>query len=68
MVRENIKFEDLPPYVRARATTLAKEGIKPGDTVGLLSHNLPQFVYTLFAIWYLGGRVLLLDTNLTPEE
>ncbi len=68
LVRENITFEDLPPYVRARATTLAKEGIKHGDVVGLLSHNLPQFVYTLFAIWYLGGTVLLLDTNLTPEE
>ena len=68
LVRENITFEDLPPYIKARATTLAKEGVKAGDTVGLLSHNLPEFVYTLFAIWYLGGRVLLLDTNLTSIE
>ena len=68
LVRENITFEELPKYVRARATTLAKAGIKPGDTVGLLSHNLPEFVYSLFAIWYLGARVLLLDTNLTSVE
>ena len=68
LVREGITFEDLPPYIKARATTLAKAGIKAGDTVGLLSHNLPQFVYTLFAIWYLGGKVLLLDTNLTSIE
>ena len=68
LVRENITFEDLPPYIKARATTLAKEGVKAGDVVGLLSHNLPEFVYTLFAIWYLGGTVLLLDTNLTSIE
>ena len=68
LVREGITFEDLPPYIKARATTLKNEGIKAGDTVGLLSHNLPEFVYTLFAIWYLGGKVLLLDTNLTSIE
>ena len=68
LVRENITYEDLPKYIQARAATLAAEGIKHGDTVGLLSHNLPEFVFTLFAIWYLGGKVLLLDTNLTPVE
>ena len=68
LVREGITFEDLPPYIKARATSLKKEGIKAGDVVGLLSHNLPEFVYTLFAIWYLGGTVLLLDTNLTSIE
>ncbi|MFQ6760445.1 MAG: AMP-binding protein [Alphaproteobacteria bacterium] len=68
LVREGISFENLPPYIKARAASLAAAGVKPGDVIGLLSHNLPQFVYTLFAVWYLGGTVLLLDTNLTPEE
>ena len=68
LVRENITFEDLPKYIEPRAAALAAAGVKAGDTVGLLSHNLPQFVYTLFAIWYLGAHVLLLDTNLTAEE
>ena len=68
LVRENVTFEELPSLVQARATTLKKAGVKPGDVVGLLSHNLPQFPITLFAIWYLGGTVLLLDTNLTPVE
>ena len=68
LVRENITFEDFPKYVKARATSLRNAGVKPGDTVGLLSHNIPEFVSTLFAIWYLGARVLLLDTNLTAEE
>ncbi len=68
LVRENITFKELPTYIKARAASLQKEGVKAGDTVGLLSHNLPQFVYTLFAIWYLGAKVLLLDTNLTGVE
>ena len=42
--------------------------VKKGDVVGVLSHNIPEFPITMFAIWYLGGTVLLLDTNLTPFE
>ena len=44
------------------------ETVKKGDIIGILSHNIPEFPITLFAIWYLGGTVLLLDTNLTPFE
>lgn len=68
LVREKITFADFPKYVRARATTLKNAGVVPGQTVGVLAHNIPEFIVTLFAIWYLGGRVLLLDTNLTTME
>lgn len=68
LVRENVTYKEFPKLVQARATTLKKAGVKAGDVVGLLSHNLPQFPITLFAIWYLGGTVLLLDTNLVPSE
>ena len=68
LVRENVAYKDFIPLVKARATSLAALGIKKGDVVGILSHNIPEFPITLFAIWYLGGTVLLLDTNLTPFE
>jgi len=68
LVRENVTFADFENLVKARATTLHKAGIKPGDVVGVLSHNLPEFPITLFACWFLGARVLLLDTNLTSKE
>ena len=68
LVRENVNFKDFTDMVKARATTLHKMGVKNGDVVGVLSHNLPQFPLTLFAIWYLGAKVLLLDTNLTSVE
>ncbi len=68
LVREKISFKKALSLIQARATTLHKIGVKAGDVVGLLSHNIPEFPLTLFAIWYLGGTVLLLDTNLTPFE
>ena len=68
LVREKITFKKSLELIKARATTLKKAGVKAGDIVGLLSHNIPEFPITLFAIWYLGGTVLMLDTNLTPFE
>ena len=68
LVREKVTFKNFLKRVHARATTLRDAGVKAGDVVGLLSHNIPEFPLTLFAIWYLGATVLLLDTNLTPFE
>ncbi|MCQ2562056.1 MAG: AMP-binding protein [Alphaproteobacteria bacterium] len=68
LVRENVTYTQFIEQVRARATTLHNAGVKAGDVVGILSHNIPQFPLTLFAIWYLGGIVLMLDTNLTSFE
>ena len=68
LVREKITFAEFPKLVRARATTLKNAGVEPDMIVGVLSHNIPEFIVTLFAIWYLGGKVLLLDTNLTTME
>ena len=68
LVREKVTFKNFLKMVHARATTLRDAGVKAGDVVGLLSHNIPEFPLTLFAIWYLGATVLLLDTNLTPFE
>ena len=68
LVREKITFKEVLGLIHARATTLHNAGVRAGDVVGLLAHNIPEFPITLFAIWYLGGTVLLLDTNLTPFE
>ena len=68
LVREKISFKKALSLIHARATTLHNAGVKKGDVVGLLAHNIPEFPLTLFACWYLGATVLLLDTNLTPFE
>ncbi|MCL2757761.1 MAG: AMP-binding protein [Alphaproteobacteria bacterium] len=68
IVREGIKYPDFAKMVKARATTLRDLGVEKGAVVGILSRNIMEFPLTMFAVWYLGGRVLLLDTNLTPFE
>lgn len=68
LVREGITYNAFVELVKKRAASLHEAGVSVGDVVGVLSHNVPQFPITMFAIWYLGGTVLLLDTNLTPFE
>lgn len=68
LTREETTYSEFMDLVKKRATTLAGMGVKQGDVVGILAHNIPEFPVSLFAIWYLGGQVLLLDTNLTPFE
>jgi long-chain acyl-CoA synthetase len=68
LTREKITYSAFLDLVKKRANTLAKLGVKKGNVVGILSHNIPEFPISLFAIWYLGGQVLMLDTNLTPFE
>ena len=68
LVREGVSFSGFAELVRRRAATLHAAGVRRGTIVGILSHNIPEFPITLFAVWYLGGTVLMLDTNLTPFE
>ncbi|MCL1785899.1 MAG: AMP-binding protein [Alphaproteobacteria bacterium] len=68
ITRENITFPQFVELAKARAASLAAAGVKKGDMVGLLAYNIVEWPLTLFAIWYLGGRVLLLDTGLTSFE
>ncbi|MCL1891962.1 MAG: AMP-binding protein [Alphaproteobacteria bacterium] len=68
LTREKITYAQFNDLVKKRAATLARMGVKKGDAVGILSHNIWEFPLSLFAIWYLGASVLMLDTNLTPYE
>ncbi len=68
LTRENVTYSAFRDLVKKRAATLAGIGVKKGSVVGILAHNIPEFPISLFAIWYLGGQVLMLDTNLTPFE
>jgi long-chain acyl-CoA synthetase len=68
LVREGVNYTGFVDLIKKRAATLDAIGVKKGDVIGILAHNIPEFPITLFAIWYLGGRCLLLDTNLTTFE
>ncbi len=68
LVREGVTYTKFIEIVKARAATLHTAGVEKGDVIGILSHNIPEFPITMFALWFLGAKVLMLDTNLTPFE
>lgn len=47
-----------------RSATLAREGVRQGDTVTLLMNNCPEFLVNAFAIARLGAVASLVNTNL----
>jgi len=68
LAREKVPYGQFVADVKKRAASLAAKGVRKGDAVGILAHNIPEFPLTAFAIWYLGAKAVLLDTNLTPKE
>ncbi|MDR0803995.1 MAG: AMP-binding protein [Rickettsiales bacterium] len=68
LVKQGASYAAFMKLVRARAATIAARGIVAGDVVGILARNIPEYVISAFAIWFLGGRVLLLDNKLTNGD
>jgi long-chain acyl-CoA synthetase len=50
------------------AARLAAEGIRPGDRVGLMAPNVPEFVAAYYGILRAGAVVVPLDTELKRDE
>jgi len=50
------------------ASALLALGIKPGDRVGLLMHNCPQFLEVFFATARIGAVLVTLNVRLVPAE
>lgn len=69
LVRQNETYADLLTKVKRRAVMLARKfRIRKGDTVAILSGNIPEFINSYFAITSLGAKALMLDTGLSPAE
>ncbi|MFH1690853.1 MAG: long-chain fatty acid--CoA ligase [Candidatus Eisenbacteria bacterium] len=60
-------YGELESWVDAVAAKLASLGVKQGDTVGVLSHNRPQWVIADLATLSLGASVVPLYPTLPPS-
>lgn len=68
-VRQKQTYADLLRKVKQRAVKLAKKfGVKKGDSVAILSGNIPEFIISYFAIMSQGAKALMLDTGLSKDE
>src|SRR5688500_3668595 len=64
---EEYRFAEVLQYADSVAAVLQKNGIKPGDRVGILMENIPQWVFVLLGAMRAGAITVPLATTL-PES
>lgn len=63
-----LRYRELAGRALRRARALRALGVRPGDKVGLLLPNSPDWVETLFGIALAGGTGVPIDTRCQPAE
>ena len=63
-----LSYSSLDRLSSAFAATLAAEGVRKGDRVGLLLPNCPQFLIAQFGIWKAGGIVVAVNPIYSERE
>ncbi len=64
----NLTFQEVANEVNQVGNALKKLGVRPGDVVGILCPDRPEWVATFFATFKVGGIALGMNTLLTPRE
>jgi fatty-acyl-CoA synthase len=65
---QTVSYGEMARRVAALAAGLHQRGVGPGDVVGLLSYNCPEFLETLFAANYLGAIAMPINWRLAAPE
>jgi len=68
LMGKKITYRQLDEYVNRFANALAGLGIRQGDKVALVLPNTPQIVIATYAIWRLGGVVVMNNPLYTERE
>jgi long-chain acyl-CoA synthetase len=68
MMGRRINYKELDELVNRFATALADLGIQKGDKVALLLPNIPQVVIAAYAVFRLGGVVVMNNPLYTENE
>ena len=66
--RQELTYAELLDQSKRMAGALRARGLQPGDRVGLLMPNTPDYVISLFGTWLAGGVVVPINPLLVPEE
>lgn len=66
--QEQLTYTELLSRAERLAATFLREGLQPGDRVGVLLPNLPETLISLFATWLAGGVVVSLSPLMVAEE
>ncbi len=66
--RQQLTYSQLHEQSRRMATALREQGLKPGDRVGVLLPNVPEYLIALFGTWMAGGVSVPLNPLMVGEE
>ena len=66
--RQQLTYAELAAEARRTASMLVRYGIKPGDRVGILLPNLPEYLSVLNGIWMAGGVAVAMSPLMVGEE
>jgi long-chain acyl-CoA synthetase len=61
-------YQETKMIVDRLASTLHREGLKKGDTVAVMLPNCPHYIFTLFAIFRLGGIAVQINPMYVERE
>src|SRR5579864_6571223 len=57
-LNQQLTYAELFTQARQTADALRRRGLRPGERVGLLLPNTPEFLITMFGTWMAGGVVV----------
>ncbi|MFX1279588.1 MAG: AMP-binding protein [Promethearchaeota archaeon] len=63
-IDEKYTYRDMHLYSNRMANGLSQFGLKSGVGLSLMEINSPEFLFTLFGTWKLGGYAVLINTAL----
>ncbi len=66
--KQQLSYKELFSAARRTAAALARLGVRPGDRVGLLLPNVPEYISALNGIWMAGGIAVAMSPLMVPEE
>ena len=66
--QQHLSYAQLWQAARGTAARLAALGIAPGDRVGVLLPNCPEYLASVYGIWLAGGTVVSLSPLMVSEE
>ena len=66
--KKKISFKSFNDQVNQAANAFIQLGIKPGDKVAMLLPNIPQMAIATYAVWRIGGIVVLNNPLYTDTE
>jgi len=66
--RQKVTYSELAAEACRTASMLVRYGVKPGDRVGILLPNLPEYLSVLNGVWMAGGIAVAMSPLMVGEE